>query len=121
VLGGFGLIFLLPGMLLLALPRQFNFDLDRQEMTVRPVAVQRRPLAGVLAVQLIEGGWHSVRNDKGVTTTYFTYQLNLVLDDARRPRLNLTNHSHWESTWQMGQELADFLQVPLLDDVSEDG
>jgi hypothetical protein len=52
-----------------------------------------------------------------VKTVFHTYQLNLVLDDANQPRLNLSNHSDRDWTWETGQELAEFLEVPFLDQV----
>jgi len=81
---------------------------------------RRRPLAEIIAVQIIEGGWHTAKGQHGMRITYFTYQLNLILDDESVPRWNLTNHAHWDSTWQSGRDLADFLNVPFMDQVSEE-
>jgi hypothetical protein len=49
---------------------------------------------------------------------YFSYELNLVFADEKTPRMNLTNHRHLESTREMGRRLADFMYVPLGDQVS---
>lgn len=121
VLLGFGVVFSVSGLLLLLLPRRLEFDLDRGQLTQRRCGfARRRPLTDVLAVQLINGGWHTSRNPHGGQTSYFTYQLNLVLDDDRQPRLNLTNHTDWDSTWRSASDLAAFLGVTLMDHVSEE-
>jgi hypothetical protein len=121
VLVGFGIIFLVCGLLLLLLPSRQEFNLDKGQLIHRWLwIIRRRPLAEILAVQLIEGGWHTAKGQHGTQTTYFTYQLNLVLDNESIPRLNLTNHTHWDSTWQSGRDLADFLNVPFMDHVSQE-
>jgi hypothetical protein len=121
ICGALGLFFLLIGLALLVLPRRYCFDLETAQMTIRSWRLLvRRPLADVLAVQLIDGGWHSSTSSHGVKTTYRTYQLNLVLDDADQARLNLSNHSDWDWTWETGQELGEFLGVPFLDQVAEE-
>jgi hypothetical protein len=113
VLGGFGLVFFTCGLLLALLPSRQEFNKDKGQMT-------HRRLCKVVGRPLIEGGWHTAKGQHGIRTTYFTYQLNLVLDDDLVPRVNLTNHSDWDSTWQCGQDLATFLQIPYMDHVSEE-
>ena len=62
------------------------------------------------------------RYDEGV---WQTYQLNLVLRDAHQPRLHLANYTNAllaeqsgaDRARQLGKQLADFLQVPLLDQI----
>jgi serine/threonine protein kinase len=71
---------------------------------------RERPLKDILAVQVISGGAHLSSN-----SNYFTYELNLVLEDPDRQRLNLSNHADAAWTRQAGKQLADFLRVPLLD------
>ena len=51
---------------------------------------------------------------------YFPYQLNQVLDEESGPHLKLTKHFHGDSTWQNGGDLADFLNVPYVDHVSQE-
>jgi hypothetical protein len=119
---GFGLIFLAAGLLLWFLPRRHTFDADEGQMTTSGLfGSSSRPLTDVLAVQLLPGGWHTSSSDQhGSSSSYYTYQLNLVLDDDRTPRRNLLNHTHWESIGDAGRRLADLLGVPLLDLVSEE-
>jgi hypothetical protein len=120
VLLGFGMIFFTAGLLVLVLSRRFDFDLDEGQMAFRRFWPRRtRPLAQILAVQVIHGGWHTAKTKGGGQITYCTYQLNLVLDDPQQPRMNLSNHSDWDWTWQSGNTLAEFLEIPFLDSVSE--
>ena len=65
-------------------------------------------------LQLIHGGWYG----GGDRPRFNTYQLNLVFGGADRPRVNVTNTANWEATWSAASALADFLGVPLLDEVS---
>ncbi len=76
-------------------------------------------LSDILGVQLIHGGWHTVRNSNGTQNSYYTYQVNLVLNDEKEPRANLLNQSDFDSCWQCADQLADFLEVPFMDSVSE--
>jgi len=92
--------------------RRYLFDLASSQMIVRCIGrKQVRPIADILAVQLVYGGQH------GDELTYRTYQLNLVLDDLAQPRFNLTNHSDLLWTRQAAAKLAEFLGVRLLDRV----
>ena len=81
-----------------------------------------RPLAAVVAVQLIQGDWHKIKGNPAAGQpgrSYFTYQVNLVQDDEDEPRVNLTNHAHWEASYETAASLAEFLDVPLWDEASE--
>lgn len=105
---------LLP-MVLAFWPPRFQFDRCQGLMTYgRPWSVQTRPLADILAVQVIFGGRHQSSDSGG----YNTYQLNLVFKDPPRSRLNLSNHSDRQWTQEAGRRLAEFLKVPLLDQLS---
>jgi hypothetical protein len=121
ILLGFGLLFSVSGLLMFILPRRHTFDIEKQLWTAHgPLGRSTRPLTDILAVQLIEGGWHTTRSGPNHTpSSYFTYQLNLILDDDGTPRRNLLNHGHWDSIWQTSDRLADFLGVPFQDLVSE--
>jgi hypothetical protein len=113
----------------------FRFDHDTRRVSEGVILVRDVcALGDVLAVQVVFGGRHTAL---GRTTPFRTYQLNLVLDypweqlagfreegdagvfagDARSHRLNLTHHPDLVWTRQAGRELADFLRVPLLDQV----
>jgi hypothetical protein len=114
-----GVVFSLLGLALLVLPRRYRFDLETELMTVRSWRLlSRRPLVEILAVQMIDGGWHRSTSSHGVKTAFRTYQLNLVLDDPNQPRLNLSNYSDQDSTSEAARLLAEFLGVPFLEQVS---
>lgn len=96
--------------------RQFEFDRGVAVLRVRRLGSRHDyPLGRIIAVQLIHGGWYG----GGDRPTFNTYQLNLVLGGADRTRVNITSTANWEATWGMASALADFLGVPLLDEVSE--
>jgi hypothetical protein len=112
LLTGIGVLFVAVGLLLLLFGFRARFDLNNGEVTYGYPGFRRtRPLADILAVQLIFGGWHSSTDE----LSYQTYQLNLVLDDPAQPRACLTNHANLSWTRWAAARLADFLDVPLLD------
>ena len=112
---GIGILIVFAFLLIALFQARVEFDCARGLMLVKRLGMRRRhSLERVKAVQLIEGGWHTSAN----RPPFFTYQLNLVLDDPDVPRLNLTNASNWNATWTMGSELADFLGVRFQDQVS---
>jgi hypothetical protein len=95
-----------------------------RRMGFRPEFQEDRsyPLASILAVQLLYNGSHSVTEPEGAgerqTVSYrafYGYELNLVLDDPKGPRLNLSSVSDWQWVRQAGQAIGDFLLVPVLD------
>ncbi len=122
VLVGFGVLFTAAGLLTFLLPRRHTFDTAAGTWTTRGLfGRSERPLADVLAVQLIQGGWHTARGGPHqAPSTYFTYQLNLILDDDQTPRRNLLDHGHWDSIAAAADRLADVLGVPL-QDLAADG
>ena len=83
---------------------------------------KERPISDVIAVQFIDGGWHTPtrQGSDPPSAPYFTYQVNLVLDDEDEPRVNLTYHSNWQASWETAAGLAEFLDVPLFDEASEE-
>ena len=108
----FSQIFTLAGVLFWLTPLRVEFDLDEGVARVRTVGGREElPLAGILAVQIADGGVH--RTSKG--GTYRTCQMNLVLADRARPRLGLSNHTRVAWTYDAGRRLAEFLGVPLVD------
>jgi hypothetical protein len=118
ILGGIGLVFLVAGLLLFLLPARFEFDRSTSLFHYqRPFLRLSCPVTQIVAIQLLNGGWHGGKNPN--SPVYFTYQVNLVLRDEARPRLLLTNHNHWDASWELAATLAEFLGVPLLDEVSE--
>jgi hypothetical protein len=111
--------------------RRLRFDLDTGWVSAGTVRVRRiHPLQKVVAVQIAFGG---MRTALGRTTPFKTYQLNAVLahsaevleafgdllssvlGPSSNPRLNLTHHPDLAWTRRAARELANFLQVPLVD------
>lgn len=88
--------------------------------------VQSRPLTDLVCIQLLYVGFHSESMETGEAGTpgsvlhqsYHSYQLNLVFDDPEEPRLNLATHSDWKWMREAGQRLADFLGVPVADQLA---
>jgi|SRR5262245_34821736 len=110
-LAAFGAIFAAAGLGMLLMPRRNEFDRDAGQWTVsRFMSSTARPLTDILAIQLINGGYHTSGDGPG----YNTYQLNLILDDSAEPRRCLSNHANRDATRTDGMWLAEFLGVPLL-------
>jgi hypothetical protein len=88
--------------------------------------VQSRPLTDLVCIQLLYGGFHSESTEIGEPGTpgsvihpnYHSYQLNLVFDDPKEPRYNLATHSDWKWIREAGQKLADFLGIPVADQLA---
>ena len=100
------MIFLTVGILVW--PRRFEFDAATGQLRTSKLWWKwQRPLRDVLALQLID--------EPRTRRIGITYQLNLVLDDERRPRVNLTNHTDLEATREVGREVARYLSIPLLE------
>jgi hypothetical protein len=78
------------------------------------------PLARILAMQLIPAGLvENAAAPFGGGGEHVSYQLNLVMADAYEDRLNITEDSDLGLTRQAGQQVADFLGVPLLDQIAD--
>jgi len=81
------------------------------------------PLDRVLAVQVLRQYCMSssarTRNanrhatGRSLNQGYYSYELNLVLDDATR--INVTNHGNHRALVRDARQLAEFLDVPLWD------
>jgi hypothetical protein len=109
-----GLPLLAIGTACFILPRTYVFDRVRGLLRVSRFGLfsrQERPLQEALAVQLVS----QRSSGRGRKTTY---QMNLILLDDQTPRLCLSNDNYWNATRANAAELADFLGVPLLDEVS---
>jgi hypothetical protein len=90
-----------------------------------PRVVYSRPLADIVAVQLIRGeaytnpdppdptGWPILPPGK-----YDWYEFNLVLRDSDTPRMTLASGRQWDWMRQAGKELSEFLGVALVDQLS---
>lgn len=120
VLGGFAAVFAMAGFLLLLVPGSIVFDKSARTVTWRQFGLRRvYSLDSIQAIQLMHGGWHTVKGSDRAPVSYCTYQVNLVLRDEAQERMNLTNHSNWDGSWQTAEQLAEFLSVPLIDTVSD--
>jgi hypothetical protein len=112
--------------------RWVRFDRRTGLMTIsqRPLGFRRslqvvrtRPLTDILCVQLLYAGWQSENVEIGepgtpgsvIHQSYPLYQLNLVVEDREEPRFNLSSHADVKWMRQASRLLADFLRVPLID------
>jgi hypothetical protein len=78
------------------------------------------PLDKVLAVQLVPGGLvDKAAGPFGRGGEHVTYQMNLVLADHYQDRLNMTDDADLDWTRQAGRQVAEFLGVPLIDQIAE--
>ncbi len=109
---GVGVVVTLIGVAIGLCSMRTEFDKGAGVVTRRRLWFKERfPLADVLAFQLVEGDWHIGFRRR----LSFHYQLNLVLDSPTPRRENLLVHDHWEWPWQVGNQLAEFLNVPMMD------
>lgn len=116
VVGG-GVVFFLAGLLVLMLASRWEFNGTTKFARRRWLLGGKTiPFASLKAIQFVDGGWHGGQAGQGLP--FRSFQLNLVLVDGKR--VNLTNHAEWNPTWEIGNELAEFLGVAVLDEVSED-
>jgi hypothetical protein len=79
-----------------------------------------RPLTDVLAVQLIHVGYHTSETQAGdgvapTRTAFHAYEMNLLFDGNPAARMRLCGHADWEWMRREGGRLADFLGVPVVD------
>lgn len=113
----FSSIFFLSGIAMLLFVLRVEFDRAAGRMRVRQFSWpptldwQEWPLSAIRGVQLLDGGQH--RGSKG--RSYFTYQLNIVLNDRECPRMCLSNNPDGGWAAAAGAELARFLGVPFQD------
>jgi hypothetical protein len=115
-------------------PQRFAFDRRKGELTIcrrrglrkeyEPEAIRR--LSDIAAIQLLYSGYHSLVHtwDSGgsggtMSEQFYTYEMNLVFWDAQQPRMHLCTHSDWEWMREMGQKLAQFLRVPVVDQLCQ--
>jgi hypothetical protein len=97
---------------------RLRFDRVSGWMTVGCFGLRgKRRLSDILAVQVVKAG---VKKDPGSENPALTYQINLALTDSNAPRRNLTHHTDRTWTREAGRRIADFLQVPLVDQIGDD-
>jgi len=87
---------------------------------ISPAGIQSRtsaaPLAEIHAVQLLSEfieGSRSSSHDAGSTSSYHSYEINLVLKDGSR--INVVDHGDLARIRQDAGQLARFLDVPIWD------
>jgi hypothetical protein len=92
-----------------------------------PRVYQTVPMTNVICLQLIYNGFHSDEYEIGDgdrktyrTDQYHAYQMNLVLEREGQFRMNLAHHSDWEWMRRAGGQLAEYLKVPLVDQLHHD-
>jgi hypothetical protein len=86
------------------------------------------PFGSIVAVQLLYNGSHTVSETTGSegqqATTYrrfYGYELNLILDDPGRRRVNLWATSEWAWVRETGNRVGEFLGVPVIDRLHHGG
>jgi hypothetical protein len=89
------------------------------------------PLESILAVQLLHNGRHTVEErvqggapgggDSYSVRSFHGYELNIVLDSTSTPRLNLLCLSDWKWIRESGQQIGEFLRVPVIDQLNHGG
>lgn len=112
--------------------RSIQFDLQYKEIVfermIRPgrddLVERTVPTKSVLAVQLLVVGPHSVSptNGKGKDQSRdhrksFGYELNLILRDGAESRVNLLSATDWDRLRRAGDQIGEFLNVPVIDNV----
>jgi hypothetical protein len=107
--------------------RRFRFDRVAKQLIIdRPFGLRKEyrteaihALSTIIALQLLYSGYHHISHtsDHGTTTDdqFFTYEMNLLFDGAEPSREHLTTHSDWQWMRQVGEKLAAFLSVPVVD------
>jgi hypothetical protein len=104
--------------------RSVRFDRGAGRITFGPVwARQGRPLSDIVAVQLVSDivsvPITPIRGSEEPPKSFSMnrFQINLVFDDGNTPRINVTELEDPAWTRQTGKQLADFLGVPLVDQI----
>ena len=95
-------------------PARTVFDRKTGRLSLRrAVSVRQFSLAAIKSVRIIDGGWHFP--SRGFGRPYQTSQLILTLAEEHGPQLQLTNHGDHDLTKAMASQIAEFLDVPMLD------
>jgi hypothetical protein len=82
-------------------------------------------------VQLLHNGRHTIEErhqggapgggDSYFVRSFHGYELNVVLDGTSPPRLNLLCLSDWKWIRESGQQIGEFLGVPVIDRLHHGG
>jgi hypothetical protein len=105
--------------------RRVSFDTHTRQMTYSPLwSRHSRPLSHIVAVQLLSeiltvNLQIPTRSAGPVETKQVRrFPMNLVLDDPNTPRINVADSEDEDWTRRAGKELADFLGIPLIDQIA---
>ncbi len=108
-------------------PQRFQFDRRKGELIIdrrRGLSKEYQPesvrsLSDIAALQLLYSGYHSFvhTSDSGPSTNeqFYAYEMNLVFGDSRQSRLHICTHADWKWMRDTGQKLAEFLRIPIVD------
>ncbi len=96
-----GVIFMFVGFYLSFKSPTIVFNSSDETVSIRGQKGQSRPWADILGVQLIRG--NSGR-----------YQLNLLLDDAAKPRFNICDHGDEADITDLATHIAEITSRPLV-------
>jgi hypothetical protein len=114
----FGTIFFLAGFFILRsfmTPRVFDLDIGyywkgRKSPNMYSKKTEKCQLEDIHAIQVLE---EYCRGDK---SSYYSYELNLVLKDGSR--MNVVDHGKLKLIKEDAQKLAQFLNIPVWDTTS---
>lgn len=96
--------------------------LQQQGFKSKPGIVTTYRLQDVLAVQLLNRYYQVLNSSRAAidkTRLANSYELNLVLRSNQRPRVHLAVHSDWRWMRQAGTRLAEFMNVPVIDQLCQ--
>lgn len=115
----FGGLFLLPGFLTRG--KQLTFDKSqnyawRGKKSPRDVMDVETddfiPLNRIIGLQILKERVSS-SSSNGRSRSYYSYELNLILDDHER--MNVMDHGKLQKIREDGEKLSEYLDVPLFD------
>jgi hypothetical protein len=110
-------------------PLQYRFDRQSNLLTIeRCVGMSRERrligtynLADAVGLQLLFR-YYQVIQAGGIQPKHHrsnSFEMNLVFRNAALPRVNLAVHSDWKWMRQAGPRLAEFLEIPLVDQLCQ--
>ena len=119
ILTGFGTVFTLVGLAMLRFfttPHVFDKDQGfywKGRISKDRLAYAAETLKNTVSLKRIHALQIVSEYCSGDKSSYYSYELNLVLDDASR--INVVDHGDVKSLRQEAASLAEFLKVPLWD------
>jgi hypothetical protein len=114
-----GIVFVLLSLFLPFMLQSFVFDKDSNSFRLHHgLASRTEPLTNVIGVQLIDSGEHEFSLGNDNASKVRTFELNLVLKGEPPHRINLLNNPNVDSSRSIGERLAEFLEVPFQDAIT---